>query len=99
MTKSELARRVAEQVPYLAKEDVTMVVDVIFHRMTQSLVRGERIEIRGLGSFEVVHRKAREGMNPKTGERVSIPARRAILFRAGKALRERINPSSEEGED
>jgi len=92
MTKSELINRVAAQKPQMKKADVESVVDTIFEQMTRALSdRGDRVEIRGFGTFNVKQRKAREGRNPKTGETIQIPARRAIHFRAGKELNSSIN--------
>lgn len=67
-----------------------IAVDTLFDAMTQSFIRGEKVEIRGFGSFKIRRHHAREGKNPKTGEQVFILARRAILFKVGKALGDRI---------
>ena len=91
MTKSELINRVADRVPHLTRKDEEIIVDTIFDVMTDSLSRGEGIEIRGFGSFKVKHRRERQGRNPKTGEQVQIPAKRVPFFKVGKELNERIN--------
>ena len=91
MTRSELINRVADRVPHLTRKDEEIVVDTIFDVMTDSLSRGEGIEIRGFGSFKVKHRRERQGRNPKTGEQVQIPAKRVPFFKVGKELNERIN--------
>ena len=91
MTKSDLIERVAQQVPHISKKDTEVVVNTIFDGMTEALKRGERIEIRGFGSFQVKIREAREGRNPKTGEEVKIPAKRTPFFKVGKELKERID--------
>ncbi|MBS1107877.1 MAG: ihfB-2, partial [Deltaproteobacteria bacterium] len=74
MTKSGLIESVAEKTPHISKKDTEVVVNTIFDAMTDALRRGERIEIRGFGSFQVKVREARDGRNPKTGEMVNIPA-------------------------
>ena len=91
MTKSELINRVAERLPYLTRKDAEIIVNTIFDSMVDALVEGDRIEIRGFGSFKVKNRGDREGRNPKTGEAVRIPAKRMPFFKIGKELYERIN--------
>ncbi len=90
MTKSDLIERVAACVPHISKKDTETVVNTIFDSMTEALKGGDRIEIRGFGSFQVKIREAREGRNPKTGAEVKIPAKRAPFFKVGKELKERI---------
>jgi integration host factor subunit beta len=94
MTKSQLIERVASRTRHISKRDIEIVVDTLFGSMAEALVRGERIEIRGFGSFRVRVREAHEGLNPKTRERVQIPARRKALFRVARKLHERINHST-----
>ena len=89
MTKSGLIERVAELTPHISKKDTEVVVNTIFDSMTEALKHGERIEIRGFGSFQVKVREAREGRNPKTGEEVRIPAKRTPFFKVGKELQEK----------
>ena len=67
MTKSGLIEKVAERTPHISKKDTEVIVNTIFDAMTEALKKGERIEIRGFGSFQVKIRDAREGRNPKTG--------------------------------
>ena len=93
MRRSELIISVVERLPYLTLKNTEIIVDTIFDRMVESLGQGERIEIRGFGSFALKHRAARDGRNPKTGETVHIPARRMPHFKIGKELYERINPA------
>jgi integration host factor subunit beta len=93
MTRSELVILVADRLPYLTQKDAGIIVDTMFDSMVDALARGERIEIRGFGSFAVKHRDDREGRNPKTGEPVHIPAKRMPHFKIGKELYERINPT------
>ena len=83
MTKSGLIEKVAELTPHVSKKDTEIVVNTIFDAMTEALKQGERIEIRGFGSFQVKVREAREGRNPKTGEEVQIPAKRTPFFKVG----------------
>jgi integration host factor subunit beta len=98
MTRSELVISVMERLPFLTHKDAETIVDRIFDSMVESLAQGERIEIRGFGSFAVKHRDPREGRNPKTGETVHIPAKRMPHFKIGKELHERINPTVHEQE-
>ena len=98
MTKSELINLVAEGLPYLTHKDAEIIVNTIFDSMVDALVGGDRIEIRGFGSFKVKNRGNREGRNPKTGAAVQIPAKRMPFFKIGKELYERINLSSETDE-
>jgi len=95
MTKSELIVKMTDRLPYLTHKDAEIIVNTIFDSMVDTLQKGDRIEIRGFGSFKVKHRDARQGRNPKTGETVNIPAKRMPFFKIGKELNERINrPSS-----
>jgi integration host factor beta subunit len=91
MTKSGLIEAVSEKTPHISKKDTEIVVNTIFDSMTQALKRGERIEIRGFGSFQVKVREAREGRNPKTGEPVHISAKRTPFFKVGKELKEMVD--------
>jgi integration host factor subunit beta len=91
MTKSDLIEKVAKRLPHISKKDTEVVVNTIFDRMTEALSHGERIEIRGFGSFQVKVREAREGRNPKTGDEVKIPKKRTPFFKVGKELKERID--------
>jgi integration host factor subunit beta len=91
MTKSDLVHKLSEQVTTLTKKECEVIVDTVFGNMKESLQRGEKIEIRGFGSFTVRVRRAKEGRNPKTGEKVSIPEKRIPFFKVGKELRELVN--------
>lgn len=99
MTKSELMARLAEKylaansTTQLAAKDVEQSVKVLVDTMTRSLARGQRIEIRGFGSFDLNHRPARVGRNPKTGEKVDVPEKYVPHFKPGKELRERVDQS------
>lgn len=91
MTKSELIDRLAEQQKHLAHVDVELGVKAILEQMSVSLAEGDRIEIRGFGSFSLHYRAPRLGRNPKTGDAVSLPGKYVPHFKPGKALRERVN--------
>ena len=93
MTKSELIARLAARYPQLVAKDAEYAVKMILDAMTDSLVDGERIEIRGFGSFGLNHRPARVGRNPKSGEKVHVPEKFVPHFKAGKELRERVDRS------
>jgi len=91
MTKSELVERVAGKVKHFSKKDVEVICDIIFNSMTESLQAGDKVEIRGFGSFKVKERKPRQGRNPKTGDTIDIPFKKVPFFKAGKELRERVD--------
>ena len=91
MTKSELIEVLARKQPQLAYRDIELAVKTILEYMSASLSTGERIEIRGFGSFSLHFRPARSGRNPKSGEPVSLPAKYVPHFKPGKELRERVN--------
>lgn len=90
MTKAELVEEVARAAE-LTKKDSEVIVDEVFKNIIQALNRGEKIELRGFGSFRVRQRDARRGRNPKTGAPVDIPAKRVPYFKPGKELKELIN--------
>lgn len=102
MTKSELIERVSEAAK-LTKGKAELVVGTIFAAMTEAMVRGEGIEIRGFGSFTVRQYKSYEGRNPRTGGSVHVKPKRLPFFKVGKELRARVNssttPLAEDGED
>jgi integration host factor subunit beta len=91
LNKSDLIESLAKKLPNLAGRDVEVIVNTIFESMTESLRQGDRIEIRGFGSFEVRTRKPRIGRNPKTGMSVEVGERKVPFFKVGKELRERVN--------
>ena len=91
MTKSELIARLAERFPQLVTKDADLAVKMILDAMSEALVRGDRIEIRGFGSFALNYRPPRTGRNPKSGDKVSVPAKWVPHFKAGKELRERVD--------
>lgn len=91
MTKSEMVEKLCDDLRHLSKTEIEVIVDTLFHKMTDALKKGKRIEIRGFGTFEVRERKAREGRNPKTGANVYVPERKVPFFKVGKELKERVN--------
>jgi integration host factor subunit beta len=91
MTKSELIDQLAEFQKHLAHLDVELGVKSIIEQMSSALANGDRIEIRGFGSFSLHHRAPRMGRNPKTGEAVALPGKHVPHFKPGKALRERVD--------
>ncbi|MDR2173110.1 MAG: integration host factor subunit beta [Burkholderiales bacterium] len=90
MTKSELIDCLAARFPQLAK-DTEFAVKTILDAMAEALARGERVEIRGFGSFGLNYRPSRIGRNPKTGEQVQVSEKYIPHFKAGKELRERVD--------
>jgi integration host factor subunit beta len=95
MTKSELIERLAARQTQLSSKDVELAVKTIIEHMAQTLASGERIEIRGFGSFSLHYRAPRIGRNPKTGESVGLSGKYVPHFKPGKELRERVNASME----
>ncbi len=91
MTKSELIERVAHKQMQLAYRDIELAVKTILELMAGRLASGDRIEIRGFGSFSLHFRPGRVGRNPKTGEPVSLPAKYVPHFKPGKELRKRVD--------
>ena len=96
MTKSELIQKLAERNPHLFLRDVEKIVDTVFDEVTDALVKGDRVELRGFGAFSIKHRDARTGRNPRTGETVHVEAKRLPFFKTGKALREKLNEEKDD---
>ncbi len=92
MTRSELIAALGGHFPSLVADDVEVSVKEILGAMTTALANGDRIEIRGFGSFSINYRPPRIGRNPKSGDKVDVPAKYAPHFRAGQELRERVDP-------
>lgn len=88
MTKSILIDKVAEKVADLTRTQTEIVVDTVFEAMKNALIKGDKIEIRGFANFRLKTRKHRQARNPKTGEKVEVPAKKVIFFKVGKELRE-----------
>lgn len=91
MTKSELVEKLSVSDMSLNKKEAEAVVNTIFDSISTALVDGDRVEIRGFGSFTIRNRDAREARNPKSGEVVSIPAKKIPFFKTGKELKLRVN--------
>ena len=91
MTKSELINRLAERYPQLVAKDAEYAVKTILDAMTTALASGQRIEIRGFGSFSLHFRAPRVGRNPKTGQSVTLDGKFVPHFKPGKELRDRVN--------
>jgi integration host factor subunit beta len=91
MTKSELIELLAAEQSHLAYKDVELAVRCILEQMSNALASGERIEIRGFGSFSLHYRSPRIGRNPKTGDSVALAGKHVPHFKPGKELRDRVN--------
>jgi len=96
MTKSELIDRLAAEQPQLIYRDVELAVKGLLEHMADALATGERIEVRGFGSFSLHHRPSRVGRNPKTGDAVEVPDKYVPHFKPGKELRERVDQNGAE---
>ena len=92
MTKSVLIEKVAEKVGNLTRKQTEIVIETVFDSIKEALIKGEKIEIRGFGNFKPKQRRPRRARNPKTGEKVDVPAKKVLHFKVGKALREAMNP-------
>jgi integration host factor subunit beta len=90
MTKAELVEKVAYKIN-LTKKQTEIIVNTLFQSITDSLGEGDKVELRGFGSFRVRHRDARVGRNPKSGEKVEVPAKYVPFFKPGKELRELVD--------
>ena len=97
MTKSELIELIASRQAQLSAKDVELAVKTIIEHMSQTLSVGERIEIRGFGSFSLHYREPRKGRNPKTGDAVQLTGKYVPHFKPGKELRERVNMGLQAG--
>ena len=91
MTKTDLIEKVSEKVSFLNKKQTDKVVNRIFDNIRTALAKGDKVEIRGFGSFTIRNRDPREGRNPSTGEKVSVPAKKVPFFRAGKELKKMVD--------
>jgi integration host factor subunit beta len=95
MTKSDLITRLAERFPQLVAKDADFAVKMILDALSEALIKGDRIEIRGFGSFSLNYRPPRVGRNPKSGDKVRVPEKWVPHFKAGKELRDRVDKSIE----
>lgn len=93
MTRSELIERLTDLQEQLSVKDVELAIKTIIEQMSQSLADGERVEIRGFGSFSLHYRAPRVGRNPKTGTPVSLSGKFVPHFKPGKDMRDRVNSS------
>ena len=91
MIRSELVSALARDNPDLKADEVERVVDIFFDEITNRLVDGGRVELRGFGAFSTREREARQGRNPRTGEPVPVPGKRVPYFKPGKEMRARLN--------
>src|SRR6266852_6366622 len=90
MTKAELIEEVAK-LASLTKKETELIVNTVFDNITEALAKGDKVELRGFGSFRIRHRNSRKGRNPKTGSNVDVPQKRVPFFKVGKRLRELVN--------
>jgi len=91
MIRSELVQKLCSDFPDLSQREVENVVTAVFDSITEQLAGGGRVELRGFGAFSTRQRDARTGRNPRTGEAVSVDAKRVPYFKPGKEMRERLN--------
>jgi integration host factor subunit beta len=96
VVKSELVHALSEKLPELQVKDVELALNCILTQMADALVRGERIEIRDFGSFDLHHRPARIGRNPRTGDSVNLPAKVKVHFKPGKEMRDRVDAARDQ---
>ena len=90
MTKMDLVEKVADQIN-LTKKQTEVIVNTVFQSITDSLAEGDKVELRGFGSFRIRERNSRVARNPKSGETVEVPAKKVPFFKAGKELREIVD--------
>ncbi|WP_457638581.1 HU family DNA-binding protein [Persephonella sp.] len=91
MKKSDIIEVIASEFPELDKKTVAAIVNGTFEAMIEALSSGKRIEIRGLGTFKVKSRPAKTARNPRTGEKISVPPKKVVHFKAGKVLKAKLN--------
>ena len=91
MMRSELIKKIIEENPVLDITDAERIVTTVFDEIVDTMVKGDRVELRGFGAFSVKERKARKGRNPKTGESVEVANKHVPFFKTGKLLRDRLN--------
>jgi len=91
MIRSELLKKLENENPELKTEEVEKIVDIFFNQIIERLSDGGRVELRGFGAFSTRERAPRKGRNPRTGESVNVPAKRAPYFKPGKEVRQRLN--------
>ena len=91
MIRSELIQKLADENPHLFQRDVERIVNTIFDEITETMARGDRVELRGFGAFSVKKRDSRVGRNPRTGASVAVAEKHVPFFKTGKLLRDRLN--------
>ena len=91
MIKSELVLKIAEMNPHLYQRDVEILVNAVLDEITGALTRGDRVELRGFGTFSIKERDPRLGRNPRTGEKVDVTGKVVPYFKSGKEMRDRLN--------
>jgi len=94
LNKSDLILKILESDPNLFKKDASKIVNVFFDTISEAISRGERVELRGFGVFDVKVREARIARNPKNGEAVAVPEKKVPFFRMGKDMKDRINKNN-----
>lgn len=99
MTRSELINRLSERNPNLYHRDVERIVTTVFDEISNALSRGDRVELRGFGTFFTKKRDSRQGRNPRTGDAVEVDAKVVPFFKTGKKLHQRLNGEEVDGED
>ena len=98
MTKADLVEEVS-RVSGLTKKDAELIVETVFQNVIRALHRGEKVELRGFGSFRLRQRESRQGRNPKTGERVDVPPKQVPYFKPGKELKDLLNQQAADAGD
>ena len=91
MIKSQLVKKLLSKNPHLIQKDVENITALVLERISSALENDGRVEIRGFGSLSVRERKSKNGRNPRTGESVFVPEKKAPIFKSGKGLRDRLN--------
>ena len=91
MIRYELIQKLADENPHLFQSDVERIVNTIFDEITETMARGDRVELRGFGAFSVKKRDSRVGRNPRTGASVAVAEKHVPFFKTGKLLRDRLN--------
>ena len=91
MIRSELIQKLADENPHLFQRDVERIVNTIFDEITETMARGDRVELRGFGAFSVKKRDSRVGRNPRPGASVAVAEKHVPFFKTGKLLRDRLN--------
>jgi integration host factor subunit beta len=91
MIKSQLVKKLLSKNPHLIQKDVENITALVLERISSALENDGRVEIRGFGSLSVRKRKSKNGRNPRTGESVFVPEKKAPIFKSGKGLRDRLN--------